>query len=575
MGSDDQASTVADRPGALAAESPPTQVEAATVLDKPVAVGSLPSAVPASGPEIEQLSGGRTLTTAADALRDEEVERARMFIRLGWPLSVAVMGTVALLGGPVVLQIAVVAAMVVGMIVSFGYHQKWANPQRYSDTDITRLSVMVVINGHIAVLYYGALTIAPVCVVIGIHFTGRTGAERGGRLIFAAALACYAAMGIPIAAGWIHDPGAFATDRPLDVMTRTIGILFVLGMYVLAYVTARAMRRSSLASIDELQRATRVASQRAALMEELRVDLERALRIGGPGRHTEQQVGKWKLGIVLGRGASGEVYEAVHVETGEPAAVKLLRRELLADPAQVERFLREVRASDALSSPHIVRVLDASAADAELPYLAMERLRGATLAGQLRQEPRLPLPVVVELVRQVASGIDAAAAAGIVHRDIKPQNLMRTDAGWSILDFGVARLADANGTLTQGGVVGTPAYMAPEQAQGQPVDARADIYALAAVAYRCLTGHHPFMGADTPALLYGVVHEMPARPGTLAELPADVDACLAIGLAKAPGDRFASGDALATALAAAAAGKLESALRRRADGLVRRQPWHE
>jgi serine/threonine-protein kinase len=276
---------------------------------------------------------------------------------------------------------------------------------------------------------------------------------------------------------------------------------------------------------------------------------------------------------VLGRGASGEVYEAAHVETGEPAAVKLLRRELLADPVQVARFLREARASGALSSPHVVHVLDASLDGADLPYLAMERLHGETLAEQLRREPKLGSPAVVELTRQVGAGIDAAAVVEIVHRDLKPQNLFAGSAGWQILDFGVARLADSTGTLTQGGVVGTPAYMAPEQAQGESVDSRADIYALAAVAYRCLTGRHPFTGGDTPALLYAVVHAMPPRPGALAELPGDVDACLAIGLAKSPADRFASGGELATALADALAGQLQPALRRRGDALARRQPW--
>jgi serine/threonine-protein kinase len=350
-------------------------------------------------------------------------------------------------------------------------------------------------------------------------------------------------------------------------------VVFVCGVYVMAYVTARALRRFSMTSIDELQRATRVTSQRAALMDELRADLERALRVGGPGRHTDQQVGAWKLGIVLGRGASGEVYEAVHVETSEPAAVKLLRRELLADPAQVARFVREARATGALSSPHVVRVIDASVEGADLPYLAMERLTGSTLAEQLRREPRLAPPAVLELVRHIGAGIDAAAAVDLVHRDLKPQNLYRNDAGWVILDFGVARLADATGTLTQGGIVGTPAYMAPEQAQSERIDTRADVYALAAVAYRCLTGRQPFTATDTPALLYAVVHTMPARPSARAELPVEVDACLAVGLAKAAEDRFASGGELATALADALGGRVDPALRRRADALVRKHPW--
>jgi serine/threonine-protein kinase len=208
----------------------------------------------------------------------------------------------------------------------------------------------------------------------------------------------------------------------------------------------------------------------------------------------------------------------------------------------------------------------------------MERLEGRTLAELLRREARLDGPTVLALCRQVGAGVDAAGAAGIVHRDLKPQNLFFCQDGtWKILDFGVARLADTTGTLTLNEVVGTPQYMAPEQAQGKRVDGRADVYALAAIAYRCLTGRLPFHAPDTPSLLYAVVHRMPARPGALAELPADVDRWCAIALAKSPDVRFPSGAAQADALAAALEGRLDDALdgklRRRADALIRKHPW--
>jgi serine/threonine-protein kinase len=115
--------------------------------------------------------------------------------------------------------------------------------------------------------------------------------------------------------------------------------------------------------------------------------------------------------------------------------------------------------------------------------------------------------------------------------------------------------------------------MAPEQAQGKRLDGRADLYALAAVAYRCITGRHPFSGADTPALLYAVVHKMPPRPGDTVELPPDVDRWFAIALAKSPDDRFASGNDLATALDAALTSSLDPALHKRAESLLRKLPW--
>jgi serine/threonine-protein kinase len=218
-------------------------------------------------------------------------------------------------------------------------------------------------------------------------------------------------------------------------------------------------------------------------------------------------------------------------------------------------------------------VIDASS-EAAVPYLAMERLRGTTLAEILRKDPRLATPQVVELVRQIGAGIDAAASAGIVHRDLKPQNLFRHGDVWKILDFGVATLAEENtGTLTQGGIVGTPHYMAPEQAQAKRVDARADLYALAAIAYRCLTGRHAFSAPDTPALLFTVVNEMPARPGDSLDLHEDVDRWFALALAKLPEDRFPSGEAMTTALISAINGNLDPQLRRRADALLKAKGW--
>jgi serine/threonine-protein kinase len=223
-----------------------------------------------------------------------------------------------------------------------------------------------------------------------------------------------------------------------------------------------------------------------------------------------------------------------------------------------------VKACGALDTPHAVKILDASAEDAALPYLVMERLRGKTLAELLREGPRLPLVEVAELVRHVGAGVDAAATASIVHRDLKPQNVFRDEKShiWKVLDFGVATLLEeSSGTLTQGGVVGTPNYMAPEQAQGKRVDSRADVYAIAAVAYRALCGRHPFNAPDTPSLLYAVVHKMPARPGELVEyLHADID-------------RWFAGAELATTFAAAMASELDPKLRKRADALVRKHPW--
>jgi serine/threonine-protein kinase len=526
-----------------------------------------------STPVPPPLTPSLSLTSAADALRNEEIERTRLFIVMGWVISVVAICTVPFVAAPQVTATLFVAGLLVGIVVSFVLYRRFADPQLYTERALLGLAMMCVINGHIAVLFYGPFTAAPMLIVVGIHFVARTELERVARWIVICASTCYLAIAIALIAG-VEDPGAFASDRRFGSGELALATVFVLATYWFAYYVARMYRVASLTSIDELQRATRLASQREALMDELRADLERALQVGGPGRYTDQQVGAFRLGIVLGRGAMGEVYEAAHVETGEPAAVKLLRRELLGDATQLARFLREARASAALASPNIVRVIATAGEGEALPYLAMERLHGHTLAELLRREPKLAPASVIELCRDVGTGIDAASAAGIVHRDLKPQNLFCTREGaWKILDFGVASLADESGALTQGDVVGTPHYMAPEQAQGQRVDHRADLYALAAIAYRCLTGRYPFTAGDTPALLYAVVHRMPARPGALAELHADVDRWCAIALAKSPDARFASGHEQAVMLTAAIAGRFDGKLRRRGDALIRRHPW--
>ena len=517
------------------------------------------------------------LTTAVDALRNEEIDRTRLFIKLGWGISILSMATVPFLGAPRLMNIAFVGALLFGMIVSFGFHRSFADPAKYSDNALLKLAVLCVFNATVAVFFFGVFTATPGIIVIGIHFAGRTEAVRTARWILGFAVVMYAILAGIVISGVVGDPGVFASDRDINVVSQLTGVVFVLASYVLAYVSARALRQVSLTSIEELQRATRLASQREALMDELRADLERALRIGGPGRYSDQVVGSYKLGIILGRGAMGEVYEAVHVTSGEAAAVKLLRRELLTDPTQVARFLREAKATSALDSPHVVRILEAASEDAELPYIAMEMLQGTTLAEILRADPKLSPVDVLQLVRQVGSAIDAAAAIGVVHRDLKPHNLYRIGelaTVWKVLDFGVASLSEDTGTLTQGGVVGTPSYMAPEQAQGRKVDGRADVYALAAVAYRSLTGRHPFNAPDTPALLYAVVHKMPTRPRELTEeLPEDIDRWFAIALAKSMDDRFQTGEHLFEGLHAALTGGLDPKLRKRADALVRKNPW--
>jgi serine/threonine-protein kinase len=146
---------------------------------------------------------------------------------------------------------------------------------------------------------------------------------------------------------------------------------------------------------------------------------------------------------------------------------------------------------------------------------------------------------------------------------------------WKVLDFGVAALGQHSGTLTQGGVVGTPSSMAPEQARGEKVDYRADLNALGAILYRCLVGQRPFFAPDTPSLPYKVVHGMPVRPTALADLPAQMDDFLAVAMAKDREDRFQSASELFEAFRRAVDGELSDVVRRKARSLQRSAPWEE
>ncbi len=258
--------------------------------------------------------------------------------------------------------------------------------------------------------------------------------------------------------------------------------------------------------------------------------------------------------------------------------MKLLTHAAGSVPRLVDRFLREVKIAASLRVPQVVRVLEVPGDGARMPYLAMERLVGETLGELLRRRSRIPPEEVVELLREIAEGAHAAHAAGIVHRDLKPGNVFRhraADGGatWKILDFGVSKLIDHEGSLTKDHLVGTPEYMAPEQARAGEVDRRADVYSLGVIAYRALTGRPAFSGNDIPAILYAVAHDMPPRPSDIAHVPAAFDAVLAVAMAKDPALRFQEAPELADALRRAHVDRHDFAVSERAERVLHESPW--
>lgn len=219
-------------------------------------------------------------------------------------------------------------------------------------------------------------------------------------------------------------------------------------------------------------------------------------------------IGRYILRDRLAAGATGYVYAADDVEGQRMVAVKVLAAELEDEPETRERFYREASIMTRISHPNIVRVLEIGD-DHGRPFIAMELLRGKALADHLRAAPDLTLRDRLDLIVQLYSGLEAAHAVGAVHRDIKPGNIIVTpDGQLKILDFGLARLTSS--TLTASGVVvGSPAYMSPEQAEGRRVDQRSDIFSAAAVAYLILSGHAPFEAKTLPLVLQAILSDPP------------------------------------------------------------------
>ena len=515
-----------------------------------------------------------TLTSAVEALRDEEVERTRTFLRLGWIVAAGTFAAVAIVPGDPQIAAALLTGLAVAVAGSVWLYRDLGAGVAYRVRRLHSLAFVAIACGQLGTLYVGAFSAAPLLVALGLLWFCRTEHLASAIAVYALAAGSHAAIAGLAISGVIPDPGFYPVRADCSIEAQIAGQLILQQVYAICFLLARMTRRSSLRAIEQLQRATRLAAQRDAQVAELRSDLDRALQIGGPGRFSGHVLGGWELGAVLGRGAMGEVYEANHLASHDTAAVKLLRRELLGDPRHVERFLREVRIAGAIDTRHVVKVLDASTPDDALPFLAMERLHGKTLGELLRAGPMTGAPLQA-MVDAVGEALDRARDAGVVHRDLKPHNLFRCDDGtWKVLDFGVALLGES-GTLTRGAAVGTPAYMAPEQARGDTVDHRADLYALGAVIYRCLTGRVPFVARDTPALLYAVVHIMPLRPSAFGPVSPQVEAFLQIAIAKSRDARFDSGAELATVFAAAVRGELSDTLLRRARRLAQQLPWTE
>jgi serine/threonine-protein kinase len=261
----------------------------------------------------------------------------------------------------------------------------------------------------------------------------------------------------------------------------------------------------------------------------------------GDESYTGRTLGGFRLIEERGRGAFATVYRARQVRLDRDVAVKVLDPVVARNPDAARRFDREGSAAAGLDHPNIVPVYEAGDEDGVV-YLAMRYVDGATFAEELRDGAPRP-ERAVEVVRAVGRAIDHAHRRGVLHRDVKPANILTEGERVWLADFGIAASVQSVGAYTSG-AIGTMQYMAPEQARPGEADGRADLYSLGCVAYECVAGHPPFAGEEMARLLYAHAHQAPPALGDHA-----LDAFFTKALAKEPGDRFPTGDALAAAYA--------------------------
>ena len=317
------------------------------------------------------------------------------------------------------------------------------------------------------------------------------------------------------------------------------------------------LARSFAAMIEELKEKAALEKYIGALTLNVGSDAETiatrpssGVTLAGPSatggaRSVEPQIGslfaaRYEIQSVLGKGGMGVVYKAHDRDLDDMVAIKTLRSEALsADPTLLDRFKQEIRLARRITHPNILRTHDLGETNG-LRYLSMEFVKGITLKHLIDQDQLLPTPVALRIAKQACAGLAAAHEVGVIHRDIKPQNIIiEPTGGLKIMDFGIARLTQERGMTVTGTVVGTPDYMSPEQARGMPLDFRSDIYSIGVVLYEMFTGFLPFEGDSPLAVVLKHVQEKPPSPQSKnPKIDPKIAAIILKCMQKEPNERF-------------------------------------
>jgi serine/threonine protein kinase len=265
---------------------------------------------------------------------------------------------------------------------------------------------------------------------------------------------------------------------------------------------------------------------------------------------SDHQFGKYRILEELGRGGFASVYKALDTTLDREVALKVLDPLLTRDPAFISRFKQEAKVTARLFHPNIATVFEIGEADGRY-FIAMQYIQGGNLRALVGQHGPLPFDQVVSIVEQIGAALDYAHARRMIHRDVKPSNiLVDSDGHATLTDFGIVKaLEETNFQTASGAVMGTPYYASPEQAESRPVDGRSDLYSLGIVAYELCTGKVPFIADSTPSLYYKIVHEPPHLPSDASPRAAGpIEQVLLKAIAKQPEQRYQNGQELANAL---------------------------
>ena len=508
-----------------------------------------------------------TSTDTAAVLLADEILRTRAFLWLSGGLAVVGAGASFLFEGDPRYGAAFrlsVLALVAGYAALYVHIRR---PGNYSPNKALVVVAVCNLAGVVASVYFGVFSPCPMILMIPIAFFGlsRGTAAATGAYVFAAGSMALAMTAIAL--GLVEDPGLVRAAE-IGLAGQLLYAGLVQAVYAVAFVLSRFSRRATETAVAQMAAALRTAEDREARLDEAHERLEQLLGGGQRGPLSGHTLGRWQLGALLGRGAMGDVYAS-----GD-AAVKVLNPVAANHPTSLLLFGREARAIQAIEADNVVRFLDHGTEPQ--PYVVMERVYGDTLEDRLRTQNALSIEALVVFVEQAARGLQAVHDAGLVHRDVKPSNLVaaRTDHGaevWKLFDFGVAKDLHDEATLTLGMVVGTPSYMSPEQLQGRAIDHRADIYSLAATVYRALTGRRPFVGRTYERMVVHALQDRPVRPSAFVPVPKQVEQILALALARDPEERPYTVMAFHRAFEAAARRNLDEKTRQR--GRVQLADW--